>query len=66
MQTRMARKLPNGNYLVPHLLAFKVKEYTQRMERSFTSYGTDLAELVRRKAANWALHRDPASQWPRS
>ena len=24
----MARKLPNGNYLVPHLLAFKVKEYT--------------------------------------
>jgi len=27
MQTRMARKLPNGNYLVPHLLAFKVKEY---------------------------------------
>ncbi len=28
MQTRMARKLPNGNYLVPHLLAFKVKEYT--------------------------------------
>ncbi len=28
MQTRMARKLPNDNYLVPHLLAFKVKEYT--------------------------------------
>ncbi|MCG8652549.1 MAG: hypothetical protein MI861_22100, partial [Pirellulales bacterium] len=28
MQTRMARKLPGGNYLVPHLLAFKVKEYT--------------------------------------
>ncbi len=28
MQTRMARKLPNGNYLAPHLLAFKVKEYT--------------------------------------
>tara|TARA_R110002096_G_scaffold39182_15_gene107433 strand:+ start:2635 stop:3594 length:960 start_codon:yes stop_codon:yes gene_type:complete len=27
MQTRMARKLPNGNYLVPHLLAYKVKEY---------------------------------------
>ncbi len=24
----MARKLPQGNYLVPHLLAFKVKEYT--------------------------------------
>ena len=28
MQTRMARKLASGNYLVPHLLAFKVKEYT--------------------------------------
>jgi hypothetical protein len=27
MQTRMARKLPNGNYLVPHLLAYKIKEY---------------------------------------
>ena len=27
MQTRMARKMPNGNYLVPHLLAFAVKEY---------------------------------------
>ena len=27
MQTRMARKLKNGNYLVPHLLAFAVKEY---------------------------------------
>ena len=26
MQTRMARKLPNGNYLVPHLLAFAIKE----------------------------------------
>lgn len=28
MQTRMARKLANGNYLVPHLFAFAVKEYT--------------------------------------
>jgi hypothetical protein len=30
MQTRMARKLASGNYLVPHLLAFKVKEYTPK------------------------------------
>lgn len=30
MQTRMARKLPNGNYLVPHLFAFAVKEYTPK------------------------------------
>ena len=28
MQTRMARKLPSGNYLCPHLLDFAVKEYT--------------------------------------
>lgn len=27
MQTRMARKLPNGNYIVPHLFAYAVKEY---------------------------------------
>jgi len=32
MQTRMARKLANGNYLVPHLLAFAVKEYTPQGE----------------------------------
>jgi hypothetical protein len=28
MQTRMARKLANGNYLVPHLLDYAVREYT--------------------------------------
>jgi hypothetical protein len=28
LQTRMARKLPNGNYLVPHLLDRVVREYT--------------------------------------
>jgi len=27
MQTRMVRKLPNGNYLAPHLLDFVVSEY---------------------------------------
>ena len=27
METRMARKLANGNYLVPHLLDFMVREY---------------------------------------
>ncbi len=32
MQTRMARKIGNGNYLVPHLLAFAVKEYTPKGE----------------------------------
>lgn len=29
MQTRMARKLANGNYLVPHLLDKGVREYTK-------------------------------------
>jgi len=29
METRMARKLKNGHYLVPHLLDFAVREYTK-------------------------------------
>lgn len=52
MQTRMARQLKNGNYLVPHLLAFAVKEYTP----DGTVVGvlrTDLAELGGRPAENW-------------
>ena len=52
MQTRMARQLRSGNYLVPHLLAFSIKEYspdgivvgTQR---------TDLDELGGRPVENW-------------
>lgn len=52
MQTRMARKLPNGNYLVPHLLAFKVNEYRPdgKIVRTIT---TDLEELGGREAENW-------------
>ena len=52
MQTRMARKLPNGNYLVPHLFAFAVKEYTPGGEivKTFT---TDRPELGGREAENW-------------
>lgn len=52
MQTRMARKLANGNYLVPHLLAFKVKEYdpTGKVVREFS---TDREELGGRAAENW-------------
>jgi len=30
MQTRMARKLENGNYLAPHLFGFAVREYTPK------------------------------------
>lgn len=52
MQTRMARKLANGNYLVPHLLAFAVKEYTPRGEVVRT-LRTDLAELGGRAAELW-------------
>jgi len=52
MQTRMARKLSNGNYLVPHLLAFSVKEYTPVGEVVKT-FKTDLPELGGRAAENW-------------
>lgn len=52
MQTRMARKLPNGNYLVPHLLAFKVKEYTAEGE-IVKEFPTDMADLGGREAKNW-------------
>ena len=52
MQTRMARKLDNGNYLVPHLLAFKVKEYASD-GKIIKAFPTDLDELGGRKAENW-------------
>ena len=52
MQTRMARKLPNGNYLVPHLFAFAVKEYTPTGEIVRT-IRTDLPEFGGRDVHNW-------------
>lgn len=52
MQTRMARKLENGNYLVPHLLAFKVKEYTPK-GTIVREFATDLDSLGGREAKNW-------------
>ncbi|MEY4179272.1 MAG: hypothetical protein RLY70_2846 [Planctomycetota bacterium] len=52
MQTRMARKLPGGTYLVPHLLAFKVKEYAAD-GKVLKEFKTDLDELGGRKAENW-------------
>lgn len=52
MQTRMARKLPNGNYLVPHLLAFAVKEYTPA-GKIVSTFKTDLPELGGRKGEAW-------------
>ena len=52
MQTRMARKLPNGDYLVPHLLGFAVKQYDNKGHVKLT-IKTDLAELGGRAEENW-------------
>lgn len=52
MQTRMARKLANGNYLVPHLLAFKVKEYSPD-GKVLKEFPTDADDLGGRAAENW-------------
>lgn len=52
MQIRMARKLPSGNYLVPHLLAFAIKEYTPKGEIVRT-IKTDLPELGGKEKKNW-------------
>lgn len=52
MQTRMARKLANGNYLAPHLLAFKVKEYTPE-GTVVQQFSTDMEDLGGRAAENW-------------
>ena len=52
MQTRMARKLPNGNYLVPHLLAFAVKEYQPDGE-IVNVFKTDFEIFGGRSAETW-------------
>lgn len=52
MQTRMARQLKNGNYLVPHLLAFAIKEYTPDGQVVHV-LKTDLVEVGGRDAENW-------------
>lgn len=52
MQTRMARQLRNGNYLVPHLLAFAVKEYTPE-GKVVRTLRTDLPTIGGRPAENW-------------
>lgn len=52
MQTRMARKLKNGNYLAPHLLAFAVKEYTPNGD-VIKTFKTDADALGGRAAENW-------------
>ncbi len=52
MQTRMARKLKNGNYLVPHLLAFAVKEY-EPDGTVVNTFSTDYKEFGGRDAKTW-------------
>ncbi len=52
MQTRMARQLRSGNYLVPHLLAFAIKEYTPE-GKVVRVFKTDLEEVGGRKMENW-------------
>ena len=52
MQTRMARKLKNGNYLVPHLLAFAVKEY-QPDGTIVKTFSTDYTAFGGREAKTW-------------
>jgi hypothetical protein len=52
MQTRMARQLRNGNYLVPHLLAFAVKEYSPD-GKILNTLRTDLESIGGRPAENW-------------
>ena len=52
MQTRMARKLTGGTYLVPHLLAFKVKEY-DASGKILKEFRTDFEQLGGRAAENW-------------
>ena len=52
MQTRMARKLANGNYLVPHLLAFAVKEYNAKGKVEAV-LRTDIKAFGGREAKTW-------------
>ena len=41
MQTRMLRRLANGNYIAPHLLDFAVKEYDPENGNVLKSFPTD-------------------------
>ncbi|MFO1498628.1 MAG: hypothetical protein U1G07_09585 [Verrucomicrobiota bacterium] len=52
LQTRMARQLKNGNFLVPHLLAFAVKEYSPDGQ-VVRVLRTDLDSIGGRPAENW-------------
>ncbi len=63
MQTRMARKLANGNYLVPHLLAFSIKEYNPQ-GKIVHELKTDTEPFGGRDAKHWPFTaiRTPGSK----
>ena len=52
MQTRMARKLENGNYLAPHLFGYSVREYTPKGE-IVADFQTDTDHFGGPEAKNW-------------
>ncbi len=52
MQTRMARPLPNGNYLAPHLFGYSVREYTPD-GKVVADFQTDTAHFGGPDAKNW-------------
>ncbi|XAL98943.1 hypothetical protein OT109_15315 [Phycisphaeraceae bacterium D3-23] len=52
MQTRMARKLENGNYIAPHLLGFDINEYDAD-GNIVASFHTDTEHFGGRDARNW-------------
>ena len=52
MQTRMARQLPNGNYIAPHLLGFDINEYDAE-GNIVASFHTDTEHFGGRDAKNW-------------
>lgn len=52
MQTRMARKLANGNYLAPHLFGYSVREYTPD-GKVVADFQTDTDHFGGQDAKNW-------------
>ncbi len=52
MQTRMARKLNNGNYLAPHLFGYSVREYTPG-GKIVADFQTDTEHFGGAEAKNW-------------
>ncbi len=52
MQTRMARKLDNGNYLAPHLFGYSVREYDSS-GKVVADFKTDTKHFGGKDAKNW-------------